>query len=160
MILPFDEFLEKAGVDTGVELTLKSAPPPQLLSMMKRLQRLGLLEGDVLFSILAQAPVDPLGVYGALREHGVWAFQPFDCTMMQILAKAKGKTVALMRIDLISDDITFVTLQAGQLTERSCISADEIGRRLKEKDMTEEKMLAWITGYMSQAAKEGLEAAG
>lgn len=154
-----EEYLDAGG---GESLTLSSAdtPPPKLLENMKRLKRLGLLDGHVLLSLLAQAPVDPLGVYGALRQHGVWAFQAFDCTMVQVLAKSKDKPVALMRIDLLSDDVTFVALEGNQLVARMTISGDEIARQLRVPGMTEDKMLAWFTRHMTQTAKEGLAAAG
>jgi hypothetical protein len=156
--LSCDEFLDGEG-GGSLELPLKGALSPKLLDNMKRLRRLGLLEGEVMLSLLAQAPVDPLGVYGALRHHGVWAFQAFDCTMVQILAKVKDTPVALMRLDLLSDDITFVALQHGKLVERSTLSGEEIARQLRVTGMTEDKMMAWLTGHMAQTAKEGLAAA-
>ena len=157
--LSCDEFLDDEGGD-ALLLPLKGTPLPRLLDNMKRLRRLGLLEGDVMLSLLAQAPVDPLGVYGALRSHGVWAFQALDFTMVQVLAKVKNDPVALMRLDLLSDDLTFVALQDGKLVERSTLSGDEIARQLRVAGMTEDKMMAWFTGHMTQTAKEGLAAAG
>lgn len=132
--------------------------PPTLMQNLRRLQRLDLLTGDTLLSLIAQAPIDPLGLYGALKHTAVWAFQPLDFTVVQVLA-SKGKTpVAVMRIDLMSNDITFVALQGGLLVEHHTLRAEEFAAKMQEGGMTEARILAWLQEHINETKAAGLTA--
>lgn len=128
---------------------------PALANNLKQLVRLELLTDEVIWAILAQAPIDPLGVYGAMKHMGVWALSVSDFTMVQVLAKVGATPVAAMRIDLMSDDMTFVVWEAQQLVLRSTLSAGEIEEILRKPGTTENTVLSCIDKHMRQAVTLG-----
>lgn len=143
--------------DDVAHVTIKvQAPLPRFVDNLKTLSRLELLTDEVVLSLLAQAPIDPLGVYGAMKHMGVWAFSPLDFTVMQVLAKKGDLAVALMRIDLMSDDITFVALEEGQLVQVSVLEADFIAEKLRTPGTTEASILHLIQTHMKGAIDQGL----
>jgi hypothetical protein len=156
------EFADQADdVEGGaVALRIKAPVPPQLVDNLRKLRKLELLTDEVVWSLIAQAPIDPLGVYGAMKDMGVWAFSGVDFTMVQVLAKAKDVPVALMRIDLMSDDITFVALEKGQLVQVSVIEAAFMEETLRRPGATETSVLALIQQHMKGAIDKGLLNAG
>jgi hypothetical protein len=131
--------------------------PPKTIENLRRLRRLALLRDEVLLSLVGQAPIDPCGIFGALQGLGSWTFQPVNFTAIQILAKKGSKPVALMQIDLLSDDITFIALKAGQLVVHSTLEADAILTKLHETGMTEARLLEWLKDYIDAAIKGGME---
>lgn len=139
-----------------VGVPFNGLPAPNAVENLRKLDRLGLLTGEVVLGLIGQAPIDPLGVYGALKHIGAWAFNPLDCTMIQVLAKKGDKPVALMRIDLLSDDIVFVTLQSGKLAEFSQIPSVEMGAKLREEGMNESRIMSWIKGCIDEAIQAGM----
>lgn len=104
-----------------LELSLHDHAPPGLLERLAKLDRIGLLSGDVLMSIIAQAPIDPLNLFSLVRQSspGVWAFSAIDFGVVRVLARDDRKNVsAALRIDLMDSSVTtLVTNQAGQLTQ-------------------------------------------
>lgn len=160
MKTPFtlDRFVEEASdcAEGVLHLRFKGAMPPKILENLQRLRRLGLLEDDVVLALIGQAPLDPIGLYGAMKHSGVWAFQAFDFTMIQVLAKKGNTPAALMRIDLISDEVTFVVLREGQLVEYARIAPDDIVAKFKEEGATEARFLAWLQTYINDAVAVGL----
>lgn len=103
-----------------VTLLLEDVQPPGVRERLARLDRLGLLSGDVIMSIVAQAPIDPVNMVAAAMEAkpGGWTFSAIDCSMVRVLAKdSRGRVAAVVRIDLMDDSVTtFVANQARQLT--------------------------------------------
>lgn len=159
--LSLGEYINGALDYDSAQLMVKvKAPLPRFVDNLKTLSRLELLTDEVVLSLLAQAPIDPLGVYGAMKHMGVWAFSPIDFTMIQVLAKKGDLAVALMRIDLMSDDMTFVALDKGHLVEVSVLEADFIAQKLKEPGATEAKILHLIQNQMKRAIDQGLQNAG
>jgi hypothetical protein len=159
--LTLGEFTDNAMDLDGAHVMLKvQAPLPKLVDNLKTLRRLELLTDEVVLSLLAQAPIDPLGVYGAMKHMGVWAFSPLDFMMIQVLAKKGDLPVALMRLDLMSDDITFVALEKGQLVEVSVLEANFIAEKLRTPGATEENILYLIQTHMKGAIDQGLRNAG
>ncbi len=141
-----------------IEVPFTGMPSPKVVDVLKRLDRLDLLSGEVILALLGQAPIDPLGVYGALKHTGVWAFSSLDCTMIQVLAKKKDTPVALMRIDLLSNDIIFVALQNKQLVEIATITATQMEDKLREEGMTEGRIMDWLKRYINDTVATGLAA--
>ncbi len=139
-----------------VALKFEGALPPQVIDNLRRLRRLDLLTDEVVLALLGQAPIDPLGVFGALKHRGVWAFQPLDFTVVQVLARKGAQPVAVMRIDLISDDMVFVALKDGQLVERSHITRDQLEAKLRERGTTEDGILAWLQEFINDTVAAGL----
>lgn len=159
--LSLGEYINGALDYDSAQLMVKvKAPLPRFVDNLKTLSRLELLTDEVVLSLLAQAPIDPLGVYGAMKHMGVWAFSPIDFTMVQVLAKKGDLAVALMRIDLMSDDMTFVALDKGHLVEVSVLEADFVAQKLKESGATEAKILHLIQNQMKRAIDQGLQNAG
>lgn len=156
------EFADQADdVEGGaVALRIKAPVPPQLVDNLRKLRKLELLTDEVVWSLVAQAPIDPLGVYGAMKDMGTWAFSGVDFTMVQVLAKAKDVPVALMRIDLMSDAITFVALEKGLLVQVSIIEPGFMEELLRRPGATEGTVLALIQHHMKGAIDKGLANAG
>lgn len=104
-----------------LELDLHDHAPPGLLERLAKLDRIGLLGGDVLMSIVAQAPIDPLNLFSVVRQAspGDWAFSAIDFGVVRVLARDDRKNVsAAIRIDLMDSSVTtLVTNQVGQLTQ-------------------------------------------
>lgn len=103
-----------------VTLQLWDHAPPSLLERLAKLDRIGLLNGDVLMSLVAQAPIDPLNLFAAIQQAspGAWAFSGIDFGVVRVLARtAAGGVAAAIRIDLMDSSVsTLVLNQAGQLT--------------------------------------------
>jgi hypothetical protein len=156
--LTLEQFAEQGDelTEGAVTIPFNGTLSPRVVDNLRRLRRLDLLNGETVLAVLGQAPIDPIGIFGALKHTGSWAFNVLDCTVVQVLAKRKAQPVALMRIDLLSDDITFVALQEGQLVRVSGITPDEIESKLREEGIDEGRMLAWIKGYINDAVAMGL----
>jgi hypothetical protein len=142
--------------DAGLLLHAGGLLPPSIVENLRKLRRLDLLHDDVVLALIGQAYIDPLGIYGAMKDRGVWAFQPTDFTMVQILAKKGGRPVALMRLDLLSDNLDFVTLRQGQLVLREHVTGEALVEKMREPGMTEERFHAWLVGKMKAAIDEGM----
>lgn len=142
--------------EVDLVLPIKGLVPPATIDNLRRLGRLSLLNTEVLLSLIGQAPIDPFGVYGALQGTGVWAFNALDFTAVQVLAKKGAKPVAMMRIDLMSDDITLVALKKGQLVAHTTLEADFIVSKLKEPGVTEDEVFRWLKGYIDAAVSDGM----
>lgn len=141
--------------NAGLQLRAAGSVPLPFLEALKKLDRLDLLRDDVIMGLVGQAPIDPIGLYGAMRTMGVWAFNVFDFTMVQVLAKKGEVPVALMRLDLLSDDLVFVVLKDGKLVEHSQVSADRMMAQMREPGMTESGLKAWLTDRIREAVKVG-----
>lgn len=159
--LSLEEFVESADATEGatLQLTVRGALPPKTLENMRKLQRLNLLNDDVILSLIGQAPIDPWGIFGALQSYGPWVFSPYDFTAVAILAKKATKPVALMRIDLLSDDITFVQLKDNQLVMHSALSGEEMMQRMATPGLKASEFTAWLRGKMQACVDAGLAAA-
>jgi len=142
-------------VDAGLLLHVETLMSPSTVGNLRRLRRLGLLRDDLILAIIGQAPIDPVGVYGAMKDMGAWAFQPSDFTMLQILAKKGNQPTALMRLDLLSDNLDFVVLRDGQLVLREQVLGDTIAQRMREPGMTSDRLIAWLVEKMKAAISEG-----
>ena len=153
------EFLRAANDNSSEEavLTLSgSAATPKLLENLRRLDRLGLLTEEVVFSYLAQAPVDPLGIYGALRERiPDWQFQALDCTVLTILAKVKDEPVAAMRLDLMSDDIIFIARQGRKLVQVDQAPAEEVLAVMRARAATPDAVWQYFDQKIRRAVALG-----
>lgn len=101
--------------------------PPKALENLRKLQRLNMLNGPTLLSLIAQAPIDPYNVFAALQSYGPWMLQDLDFTALAVLAKVKGRPVAVMQVDLLSNDITLAVLKDGQLVQHKTLDGSELG---------------------------------
>jgi hypothetical protein len=103
-----------------LELDLVDHAPPGLLERLAKLDRIGLLNGDALMSIVAQAPIDPLNLFSAVRKAspGEWVFSAIDFGVVRVLARDSRRNVAAaVRIDLMDSSVTTLVMNhAGQLT--------------------------------------------
>jgi hypothetical protein len=103
-----------------IELTLAEHPTPSVAKNLAKLQKLGILSGDTIMSLVGQAPIDPCNLMGTLMHHepNGWAFSAIDFTMFRVLARNKKKAVsAALRVDLMSNVIAGLALnKVGQLT--------------------------------------------
>ena len=103
-----------------VTLQLRDHAPPSLLERLAKLDRMGLLNGDALMSLIAQAPIDPLNLFMTLQQTipDGWAFSGIDFGVVRVLARNAADNVsAALRIDLMDSSVsTLVLNQAGQLT--------------------------------------------
>lgn len=127
--------VDDEALPVTLRMTVRTLAPPTLKAL-RQLKDLGLLDDEIVLSLVGQAPIDPIGLYEALRDSGTWAFSALDFTVIQVLAKKRDKPVAAMRIDLLSDDLTFIVLRDGKLVEHSTKSGEElaalvVGRTLR-----------------------------
>lgn len=102
-----------------LEVRVTEEPPPKTYENLQKLQKLGILNGNTLMALVAQAPIDPLNLAGTLirlQPEG-WVFSAVDFAMMRILARDKRAVSAAMHVDLLQGDtIKFLARnQAGQL---------------------------------------------
>ncbi len=120
-----------------VTLLLRDHAPPSLLERLAKLDRMGLLNGDVLMSLIAQAPIDPLNLFTTIQQSSPdgWAFSGIDFGVVRVLARTSaGNVSAAVRIDLMDSSVsTLVLSQAGQLTpfQRYEPSGDDILERVQ-----------------------------
>jgi hypothetical protein len=112
--------------DVTINLRAQGLAAASAVQNLRKLRRLELLTDEAVLSLIGQAPIDPLGVFGMLRQEGVWAFSAHDFCTVRVLAKKGNKPVALMRVDLLSDDVSFVVLRDAQLVERVTIPAQDL----------------------------------
>lgn len=103
-----------------VTMVLRDHAPPTLLERLAKLDRMGLLNGDVLMSLVAQAPIDPLNLFATIQQTSPneWAFSGIDFGVVRVLARnAVGNVSAAVRIDLMDSSVSTMVLgQSGQLT--------------------------------------------
>jgi hypothetical protein len=103
-------------------VTLKTAPPPRAVVALNMLARIGILNGDGMLALIAQAPIDPVNLMGTLMRllPDGWVFSAIDFAMMRILARSVSDTntvTAAMHVDLMGDTIKYLARnKAGQLT--------------------------------------------
>lgn len=115
----------------------------------RRLRRLELLTDEAVLSLIGQAPIDPHGIFALLQPLGAWAFSAHDFCAVRVLAQKEKKPVALMRIDLLSDDITFVVLRGGQLVADG---THESGQHLAE--VAKERGVPYVMQFLERRAQE------
>lgn len=130
--LHLPEFLQQLDSSKALRLVLDKdeTAPPTLVRTLWKLDQLGLLHDQVLFSLLAQPPIDPIGLYGALRARfpdWPWTFEPSSFSIVCILAKRRDEPVALLTLDLLSDSVEFASLINGSLHGVKTVSGDEWG---------------------------------
>lgn len=102
------------------ELVLTEHPSPSVVKNLAKLEKLGILNGDALMSIIGQAPIDPINLMSTLMSTNPqgWAFSAIDFSMIRVLARTSKKTVsAAIRVDLMGGAISSLVLnKANQLT--------------------------------------------
>lgn len=103
-------------------IMLRETPPPKVVENLQKLQKLGVLSGDTLLALVAQAPIDPVNLMGTLMRlmPNGWVFSAIDFSMMHVLARDAHKAVAAaLHVDLLAGDkIKFLARnRAGQLVE-------------------------------------------
>jgi hypothetical protein len=104
----------------NIDLRLSEHPTPSVTKNLAKLQKLGILSGDTIMSLVGQAPIDPINLMGTLLQlqpEG-WAFSAIDFSMVRVLARNPKKSVtAALRVDLMGSSISGLALnKAGQLT--------------------------------------------
>jgi len=142
----------------AVVLRVDGSTPSKVIENLRRLHRLDLLTDEAIWSLVGQAPVDPLGVYGALRHWGVWAFSPLDFTVVQVLAKKGAMPVAVMRVDLMSNEIVFVALERGQLVARARITPDQLEEKLRDPGTGQAGIRSWLALHIAETVAAGFAA--
>lgn len=131
MQLTHDEDTAEANAaDLVLEVPLTQPPAPAAFHNLIRLEQLGLLTGDAILSLLAQAPVDPLGLYAALRNVAPegWVFSALDFCVVRVLDRDDRGVKASIRIDLLSDDVTLMRRRDGQLHLYWGLTGDEVAQ--------------------------------
>lgn len=149
------EYVKQEATGERAIVTLEvEGLPPDVLANLRRMDRLGVLSDETVLCLIGQAPVDPCGFYAALKPHSHWAFQPLDFTALCVLAKDGDIPIALMRIDLMSDDITFVVRRNKQLVQHSVILADDIMTQLAGVESREATFMHLISGKAAEVVDE------
>lgn len=107
---------DEPSLPARVMLVLDEVPPPDALENLRKLEKLGILHSRAVFSLLAQAPIDPINLVGTLMRllPDGWVFSAFDFSMMRVLSRSPASTVhAAMHVDLMGDTIKFLALSKG-----------------------------------------------
>jgi hypothetical protein len=154
-IFNLEEFVDDVDEieNAGLLLHASNMMARSTIDNLRKLRRLGLLHDDAILALIGRAPVDPLNLYGAMKDMGVWAFQPRDFTVIQVLKKEGPEPVAAMRLDLLSDDLDFIVLRDGQLVLREHISSEELS------EVTGERLQSWLAEKIKATIDEGTAAA-
>lgn len=102
-----------------VEMHVLEGFPPAFLDHLACLERLGILNGDVIISVVAQAPLDPLGLVRLLKSRSPegWAFSTLDCSLVRVIGRdAHGRVAAAVRVGLLDNVVeTTVAGADGQI---------------------------------------------
>ena len=125
-----EDAAETDAAELVLEMPLTQPPAPEAFRNLSRFEQLGLLTGDTILSLIAQAPVDPLGLYAALRETAPdgWVFSALDFSVVRILARDEHGVRASIRIDLLSDDVMLMRRRDGQLALYWGLVGDELAQ--------------------------------
>lgn len=152
--MKLSDYVKTAG---GAELEIDtSSAPPSFLSLLRRLDRLELLRDDVLVSMLGQAPCDPYGIFGALKQHlNNWEFEPGSCSIMSILAKKGDLPVAILQVDLLSGDLVFIARQEGKLEVVDNVTAHQLLTYMRTSGVTGEMVWDYINSFIERAITKG-----
>lgn len=138
-----------------LEMQLNDLVPPQLQARLSKLDRMGLLTGDVLMSLVMQAPIDPLGLAELLMMQSIgWTFSSVDCSIVRVLVRSPDKSVAAaVRVDLLDNSVEALALnKAQQLTPF---------KRLDLMGMAEHKKPGdWILTAVQTLCDDAIFAAG
>ncbi len=102
------------------KLVMTEHPSPSVVKNLAKLQKLGILSGDAIMSLVGQAPIDPINLMSTLMQMQPtgWAFSAIDFSMIRVLSQTPKKAVAAaLRVDLMGGAITSLVLnKANQLT--------------------------------------------
>lgn len=129
----------------------------QATETLRKLERLDLLSDEAVFNLIAQAPIDPIGLYGMCKHFEDWVFQSEDFTVTKILAKKGDDIAATMTIDLLSNRLLFLARQNGALLPVKVYEPDEILQNFKDisKDKVNQSFYDWVKEEISKAIKVG-----
>lgn len=105
--------------ELDIRIRLEAPPVPEAFQNLRRLLNFDLLTGDAVMALVGQAPIDPFGVYAALRmaigPEG-WIFSAIDFTVFHALRRDEdGAVGAAMRLDLLSDDVVLLRREGNSL---------------------------------------------
>ncbi len=138
--------------DATVAIRAQGPGAVKAVDNLRRLRRLELLTDDVVWSLIGQAPIDPHGLFALLQPLGAWAFSATDFCVIRVLAQKDKKPVALMRVDLLSDDVTFVVLRNGQLVADG---TSHFGDHLAQ--LAKERGVPYVLQFLEQKAQEVID---
>lgn len=115
------------------------------------MEDLGLPLDEAVLSLASLAPIDPFGVFGALRPMGRWVFQADTFSAMCIVDQEGNDIKAAMQIDLITDDMVFLAHNDGKIFVVSRLGGDDIAAWLREPEITEKVIFERIGLLIQQA---------
>lgn len=158
--MTLEEFIARDDWTSKEKVTLTlGALPKNVIDNLRKLQRLGLLTDEAVVCLVGQAPIDPYHIFAAMKSYGPWALNPLDFTAVAILAKKGAHPVALMSMDLLSNNLTFVTLKDKQLVQHSVLTGDEMLEKMQEPGIKAIDFTRWLKSYMKAAIDAGMEEA-
>lgn len=132
---------------------------PQTLELFRKMDRLGLLTDEAVFSLLSQAPVDPYGIYAGLRQHMEgWQFDALKFCQLAIIAKVGNEPVAIMQVDLLCGDVHFITSNKGKLELLYTLTTDTILEVATKHKNSPEKVWEWFEHHIGKVVKSSVEA--
>lgn len=105
-----DADADDLGLPLELTVPLVEAPPQRALDNLAKLHKLGILHGEALMSLVAQAPIDPINLAGTLMQllPDGWAFSAIDFSMVRVIARADKAPTAAMHVDLMGNTIKFL----------------------------------------------------
>lgn len=131
--------------DAVVELDGSKILPPAM-TVLRTLARKGLLNDEVFWSLIGQAPIDPIGIFTVCEHWGDWVFNPVTFSMMKILAKDGNTPVCFMAIDLLSNAVIFVGRDGTTMTAYHQLTPDDIVKRVEmaPKELRQKAVVDWF----------------
>ena len=143
----------------AAKVTLSAPALPSVFAKLAQLERLDLLREEVLFSLLAVSPtIDEHHIYRALRAYlKGWTFDPTDFSMVAILAKEKGATIAALKLDLLTDDITLLARKKGMLEVAGVLPVDRVLAVMRQPGTTPDRVWDWFQVQFQEVVRMGKE---
>ena len=84
-----------------------------------------------------------------------WEFDALNISVLSILAKDGPLPIAILQIDLFTDDLVFIARQEGKLIAVESLPAEEILRLMKIAGMTEERLWDILSTKIGDTVKKG-----
>lgn len=147
------DFAYDTANELSLELTSKTGRE-SVKTNLRKLDRLGILCDEVIYTLLAQAPIDPAGVYQLCEPLGNWVFNPLNFSMARPVV-SNGEQVGSLEIDLLSSDMFFNRITDGKVVVAKSYNAEElIVVCSKFQEDKKDSFLAWVNKRISALTQD------
>lgn len=144
--ITLQEYIKSADSIDKDEITITIDPrtiTPGVDDVFRKLNRLGLLHDKVIMSLIAQAPMDPLGLVSFCNTLGGWEFYPENFSVRKVLARnasEKKEPTAFMIIDVLGNDMIFIARKGNEFVTTKTITRDTLLLMLENSSQREQDL--------------------